>query len=482
MIERILFFILLMIVAGKMLLGSYDVAATVPNTEEKPQATNTAALGPIVIIKIDGTINPAVDDYVKTSMQRAKYEDARLLIIQLNTPGGLLSSMESISKEVLSSTIPVVVYVGPAGARAVSAGMYITIAAHFAVMAPGTTIGAAHPVSSGSDNVQGDMRDKLENYASSLARSLAEQRGRNVDWVEKAVLDSVAVTDREALEKGVVNFIASDLEKVITELDGRSVSLQGKTVTFEHLSDVSRLYLDMNLRQRVVNVLADPNIAILFGLAAIMGIMAELYHPGMSVPGVVGVICLILSLTASQVIPINYGGVALLVLGIIFIVVELFVPSFGVWGIGGTICLILGAIYSIDTDMIWSADAYGVRKGFVMFFALFVGSVLYLLAAYLKKHRIGLQLNGSEALIGASGQVTKWSFDKLRNIWIGKVRVNGELWNAKLAKSAKLHVHNNDRTSANITVGSKIIVSKLGKGMILEVVPDDEDFPVKPKA
>lgn len=488
-IERVLFFLLLLAVMIKgvaLLRVGMDVVES--GIAESGLADNgqgnqtgmsqhngqSVASGPIVTIKIDGTINPAVDDYVKTSLERAKMENAQLFIIEINTPGGLLNSMESITKNLLESPIPTVVFVGPAGSRAVSAGMFITLAAHFAVMAPGTTIGAAHPVTSDGGNVQSDMRDKLENYVSSFARSIAEQRSRNVEWADKAVRESVAITDREALEKGVINFISSDMDHLISELEGRSVSIQGRNINLDKLAKAKREFYPMTFKQKVVNLLADPSVAVLLGLAAVLGIMMELYHPGTAVPGVIGVICLVLSLTASQVIPINYGGIALLILGTAFVVAELYVPSFGIWGIAGTICFILGAIYAVDTDLVWSADSYGVERAYLAAFALFVGGLITSLALYVKKHRRGVVMTGSEGLVGVAGEIISWSLDKKRNYWSGKVRVHNELWHARTASVEKGVGDDRIKGSSEfaLEVGSKIRVKSLLPGMVLEVVAD----------
>lgn len=452
----------------------YFVANSFSENYDSGVDTQKTRTGPIIIINIDGTINPAVDDYVKTSYEIANSLHSRLLIMKLNTPGGLLSSMESISRLMLDARIPTVVFVGPSGSRAISAGMFITIAANIAVMSPGTTIGAAHPVTSGGDNMQGDVRDKLENYASSFAKSIAEQRGRNIEWVEKAVRDSVALTDREAVEKGFINFIASDIEGLISELEGRSVNIKGQTVTLQHLSDASRVILDMSLRQKIINVLADPNVAVLLGLAAVVGIMMELYHPGTGVPGIIGIICLVLSLAASQIIPLNHGGVALLLLGVAFIIAELFVPSFGIWGGSGTICFILGAIYAVDTSYVWSSDGYGVSRVFLAFIGFLVGFLCICMAWVVKKLRESGQHVGSEALLGVSGYVMQWSFDEIQKSWVGKVKIKGEIWNAKLDLRGENLEQQMDAQKYKIEVGTKVTVTKISKGMVLEIVANKE--------
>lgn len=414
--------------------------------------------GPVVVVTIDGTINPATDDYLKTSMAQAQADNARLMVVRLNTPGGLLNSMQSMVAILLQAPVPTVVYVYPSGGSATSAGVFITMAGHFAVMAPSTTIGAAHPVQGSGDSVQGDLRAKIENFAASFARSVAEGRGRNAQWAEKAVRESVSITDREALENKVIDFIAADLDRLLAELEGKQVNISGRLVTLSGLTTAPRVVLEMNLKQKVVNVLADPNIAIVLGLAAMLGIVMELYHPGVALPGIIGIICLVLSLTASQVIPINYGGLGLLILGVVFILVELFVPSFGVWGIAGGISFVIGAIYVVDSEKVWSSSGFAVSGLLIGACVLLVSGLVFGMSWVVAKSRAVKISTGSEGMVGLVGVVKEAVVSKQGRPPLGKVMVAGELW--KAASKGE---------SSSFPVGTKVKIIAVREGMVLEV-------------
>ncbi len=397
---------------------------------------------PIVVISIDGPISPATDEYLRTSLDHARAVNARLFVITLNTPGGLLNSTQTMVQNLLESKIPTVVYVSPSGGGATSAGVFITLAGHFAVMAPATTIGAAHPVSGDGQDVSGDMREKVENFAVSLIKAIAEQRGRNVKWAEQAVRESVSITANDALSQKVIDFIASDLAKVFAELEGRTVNTLSGAVTLTGLSAAPVEHLPMTFMQQVRNFLCDPNIAIVLGLLAMLGIGMEFYHPGMVFPGLVGVICLVLSFIAAQVLPFNLGGLALIGLAALFFIVESFMPTFGVWGGAGVVSLVLGAVYLVDTDMIWGADQLQVNRPFIAtlatVFGLFLAGIVYL-AASAQRRRV---VTGREGLVGKMAQVKsefkKSGADALQS---GRVQVMGEYWNAKLSiHSGSVHV------------------------------------------
>ncbi len=392
--------------------------------------------GGIVVIRINGPINPAADDYLRSSLQKAKEQNAQLFVLELNTPGGLLTSMQTMVESLLDSPIPTVVYVSPSGAGAISAGVFITMAGNFAVMAPGTNIGAAHPVLSGGEDVKGHMGEKVENFAVSLIKAIAEQRGRNVAWAEQAVRESVAITDREALQEKVIDFVASDLDRVLEQIEGKTVTVKGASITLKDLQHAPRRHIEMNLKQKVVNILSDPNIAILLGLGAMLGIGIELYHPGAILPGVVGVVCLILSLTAGQVLPISQGGLALLLLGATFFVVELFIPSFGIWGAAGIICLVLGSIYFIDTDQVWSASGFAVDKLMVGTVAACVGSLLMVVCYLALKSSTRKVSTGQEGLIGKVAKAHNDFTPGKQDGWFeGRVFVMGEIWRARMKQS-----------------------------------------------
>lgn len=391
--------------------------------------------GPVIILTIDSTINPATADYLRTGLSYAAARDAKLVIVRLNTPGGLLSSMQLMVENLLQSKVPTVVFVSPNGAGAMSAGMFITLAGNFAVMSPGTTIGAAHPVLSGGQDITGDMGQKIENFSVSLAKSIAEQRGRNTKWAEEAVRESVAATATEAKSEGVVDFIASDIEHIYAELEGKTVQAGGRNVTFSGLKDSVSEDVPMSLKQRVLNYLADPNIAMLLGMGALLGIAVELYHPGAIFPGMFGAICLVLSLIAGQALPINVGGVVLMLLGAAFCVAEAFVPSFGALGIVGTICVAFGAIYAIDEDQVFSAAGFQIDRVAIFGGAFFVGACLLYVARIVYKTRSAKVSTGREGLIGQEGRVlTDFEIDS-GNRYIGKVRVRGEIWRASISET-----------------------------------------------
>jgi len=303
-------------------------------------------------------------------------------------------------------------------------------------MSPGTNIGAAHPVTGGGKDIDGDMRLKAENFAASLIKAIAEQRGRNITWAEKAVKESVALTDTEAIKEKVVDFSSSSVQEFLKSANGKKIKIKGVETEFPDLTSARIDEHDMSFRQEVVNIVSDPSIASLLGVGALGGIVAEFYHPGLIVPGTLGVLCLILTLVASQTIPINTGGVLLLVFGGILMVAEMFVPSFGVLGIVGLVCLVLGSVYVVDTSMIWAVDGYGLDTEIVAGAALAVGLMLlliiYLASSAFKKKVV----TGKEGMIGKLAEVkTDFILDEQRGVLEGKVFVNGETWNAEMSPS-----------------------------------------------
>ncbi len=415
----------------------------------------------VIAIRIDGTINPASADYLRSALAQAEEQQAKLLLIRLNTPGGLIPSMKDMVADILESKVPVVVYVSPSGGGAMSAGVFLTLAAHVAVMAPGTNIGAAHPVGIDGQDVTGDMRAKLENDAASQARSIALQRNRNAEWAERAVRESISATDREAVDEKVVDFIASDEERLFSLLEGRTVTVRGEPVTLRNLAPEAIVEVPMNFRQHVVNVLADPTITVLLWLGALLGIGIEMYHPGGMVPGIIGVICLILALTAAQVLPLNYGGIALLLLGGVFFAVELFMPTFGVWGIAGIVCLVLGSIYLVDTEIVWSASGFEVNQLFLASAATLTGALLLGICYLVIRTNRRQVATGVEGLINKTGVVvTEFSAKAGENQPLGTISVMGELWKARL----------NPTSSGELPkVGERVRVVRLESGMVLVV-------------
>ena len=268
---------------------------------------NESSAPHVDLIVIDGSINPAVDDFIRESITRAKSNGARALIIQLDTPGGLLSSTRTIVKEMLSAQVPIMVHVAPSGAGAGSAGVFITMAAHIAAMAPATNIGAAHPVAGGGQEVKGVMGEKIENFTASFSETIAQKRGRNTEWAIEAVRRSVSITETDALKKKVIDIIAKDIDDLLKQADGRKVDLDGRMTTLS-VKGVNVVRHEMSLKQKIVNAIADPNIAYMLLMAGILGLYMEFSNPGVMFPGVTGAICLVMALISLQLLSFNYAG------------------------------------------------------------------------------------------------------------------------------------------------------------------------------
>lgn len=389
-----------------------------------------APAAPLVeLITIDAGINPATADYIHEAIARAEHNSARALIIELDTPGGLLESTKSIVKDLLGAPLPVIVYIAPSGAGAASAGVFITMAANLAAMAPGTTIGAAHPVGGQGENIGGDMREKVENFAASLSKTIAQDRGRNVEWAEKAVRESVSITEQDALKLHVVDLIASSLEDLLRQATGRAVVVGGQQITLE-LAGATVLRHEMRLKQKILNVLANPNLAYLLMMAGILGLYVEFTHPGVFFPGIAGAICLLLGMTAMQVLPINYSGLALIFLGVALLISELFVPSFGILGVGGIVGFVLGSLLLFDTpDSNLTVDPNIVYAAAATF-GVFTLWVSYLVV---RSQRRKPSL-GSEGLVGEIGEIRQ----RIANGHDGKLFINGEYWNAGSAETLEV--------------------------------------------
>ena len=304
----------------------------------------------VLLATYDGIINPVSAEYLHDALASAQESGAQALIIRLNTPGGLDTSMRLIIKDITGATIPVVVYVSPSSGRAASAGVFITMAAHVAAMSPGTNIGAAHPVAMGGGEMDKTMKEKIENDSVAYIKSITEQRGRNVAWAEDAVRKSASVTEREALKLKIVDLVVEDMPALLKQLDGRTIPLQsGPTVL--HTADAAVREFPMGLRLELLKTLSDPNIAYLLMTIGTVGIMAELYNPGAILPGIVGAISLILAFYSLQSLPVNYAGVLLFLLGIVFFILEASVTSYGLLAIGGVISMLLGSVMLIKTDV-----------------------------------------------------------------------------------------------------------------------------------
>lgn len=373
----------------------------------------------VLIGTIDGTINPATAEYVTFLVRRGEERAAEAVILQLNTPGGLLEATRTIVQTLLQARVPVVVYVAPSGARAGSAGVFITLAAHIAAMAPGTNIGAAHPVGLGGESGDSVMADKLTNDAAAFARAIAQQRNRNPQWAEDAVRHSISSTEREALRAKVIDLIAPTLDSLLHALDGRTVILPHTRQTLRTAA-ATREEVPMNWRQRLLALLSDPNIAYILLMLGIYGLLFELYNPGAIVPGVIGAISLILSAYALQMLPINYAGLALIVVAIILFLLELKVTSYGLLTIAGIASLVLGSVMLIDSPTEFVRISWSVILPTVIASVVFFGWILGKgLQAQLRKPR-----SGGEGLLGQTGVVV----DRIVPPERGRIRLSGELW------------------------------------------------------
>lgn len=380
------------------------------HSQEKP---------PVFLIEVDAIINPATAKFITDSIDQATQQGGQCLIIQLDTPGGLMESMRIIIKKMLASSIPIIVYVAPSGARAASAGVFITIAANVAVMAPGTHIGAAHPVSVGEGKESKTMEEKVLNDAVSYIKSIAKTKGKNVDWAEKAVRKSVSITEEEALKLNVIDFISPDLQDLLTKLNGRVVKFNGMTRTLL-TKDVKPRSLQMGWRYRFLDIISNPTIAYILLMLGIYGIFFELSSPGAILPGVVGGIFLILAFYALQMLPINYAGLALILFGIILFIAEIKVVSHGLLTIGGVISLFLGSMMLIEAPSEYMKISLSVIIAAVLVSAaFFTFAITKAIGARLKK-----PTTGKEGLIGEIGVAATPIAPE------GKILVQGEFWNA----------------------------------------------------
>lgn len=443
-------------------------------------AMHAAAANDAVLLEVDGPIGPATADYLARGIDAAADEGAHLVIIRMDTPGGLDTAMRDIIKNILGSPVPVVTWVAPGGARAASAGTYILYASHVAAMAPTTHLGAATPVSiggSGGDIVPGGkppddgdtrndekgdgqdekaapagagstaMERKVVNDAVAYIRSLADRRGRNADWAEKAVREAVSLPAAEAVEKNVVDLLAADLDELLAAIDGRTIeTAQGEVVLDTDSIDVQRREPDW--RVEFLSIITDPTIAYLLMLVGIYGLIFEGYNPGAMVPGVVGAICLLLALFAFQVLPVNYAGLALIALGVILMAAEAFAPSFGALGLGGVAAFIIGSVILMDTDV----PGFGIPTGVVATLggaaALTVLATVWF-AVRSKQTRV---VSGREEMVGLTGT----SLNDFEGR--GFVFVHGERWMAK--------------ASQPVVKGQQVKVIGI-KGLVLTVEPLD---------
>jgi len=392
--------------------------------------------GQAILLDVDGAIGPATTDYLRQGFEAAAKRNAAVIILRMDTPGGLASAMRDIIRDILASPIPIITYVSPSGARAASAGTYILYASHIAAMAPGTNLGAATPVQIGGGGLPGlgkDDKDKKDskdsgdamsrkavNDAVAYIRGLADLRGRNVEWAEKAVREAASLPAKEALTEKVIDFIATDQQDLLKKADGRTVKIGEEPRTLK-TAGLQIVKIEPNWRVQILAAITNPNIAYLLLLLGIYGLIFEFINPGAIAPGVVGGIALLVGLYALNVLPINFAGVALLLLGIALMVAEAFLPSFGIVGIGGIIAFAIGSLLMFDTDvpgfsLSWPAVALGTGVTSAFF--------LIAIAAAWRAHRRTV-VTGETALLGHSGRVVSWNGNQ------GFVHVQGEDWQAR---------------------------------------------------
>ena len=391
-----------------------------------PAAANTPT---VVELEVEGGIGVATADYVSSGLEHAVDIGADLVIINMDTPGGLMKPMRGIVQDILASPVPVAVYVSPAGARADSAGTYILLAAHVAAMAPTTHLGAATPVPLMGGPAEEDddetappagaMDRKVMNDAVSYIRGLAERRGRNAEWAEKAVTEAATLTAAEALEQNVIDYVAMDRGELLQVLDGVEIETSTGVRTLATAGAEIDVF-EANWRTRLLAVISNPEIVLILGLIGIYGLMYEGWNPGAIVPGVVGAICLLLAAYALQVIPVNYAGLALILIGVALIVAEAYAPSFGALGIGGIAAFVFGAVIMFDTDV----PGFGISYAFVTGIAVLFAALVIWLLSYLLKFRRRGAVTGRASIVGGTATVLE-DFDGTGKVWL-----EGEAWKA----------------------------------------------------
>jgi membrane-bound serine protease (ClpP class) len=423
---------------GRRIIGFLAVLAPLLWTGPVP----AAAASIVEVLTVEGAITPVTAKYLTEAIQKAEENGAECLIVEMDTPGGLMEATWQIDKAILASRTPVVVYITPSGGRAASAGVYISYAAHVTAMAPSTHLGSAHPVTMGGQDSSKTMMEKITNDAVAHIKGLAEKRGRNVEWAEEAVRKSVSITEKEALQKGVVEIVSKDLTDLLDRLDGRAVKLDDGTEKILRTKGAKILHSAMDWRYRILDKISNPNIAYILMTLAGMGLFFELSNPGAILPGVVGGICLVLTFFAFQMLSVNASGVLLILLSLLFFIVEVKVNSHGLLAIGGVVSMFLGSL------MLFKSPEMRVSLG-IIFTAVLCMTAFFLFALTMaaRAHRRKVT-TGIEGLVGEIGTVVEPIHPE------GKISVHGEIWTAVAAKPMKK--------------GEKVIVDGV-EGMVVKV-------------
>ncbi len=376
------------------------------------------SIADIIAIKTEGVVNPVMSEFILKSIDDAEKEKANAIVIALDTPGGLDTSMRSIVKKIISSNVPVIVYVSPSGARAASAGVFITLAGHVAAMAPGTNIGAAHPVAVG-EKMDKTMAEKATNDAAAYIKSIAEKKGRNIEWAEKAVRKSVSITENEALNLKVIDLVAPDLKTLLESIDQKEIEMpSGKHIL--KTKGVHVVHKEMGYRHKILDLISDPNVAYLLMLLGFYGIFFEMTNPGAIFPGVFGAIALILAFYSFQTLPVNYAGLLLIILAIILFILEIKIVSFGVLTIGGIIAMTIGSLMLFESPLpFFQLSLKVILPGVIITALFFFLTIKLALQAYKQK-----PVTGAEGLVGLEGRAKTDIYKE------GTVFVHGEIWKA----------------------------------------------------
>lgn len=406
-----------------------------PTTSASARFGNQASL-----LSIEGAIGPALEDYFSRALEDAVAQSSSIVIVYMDTPGGLDAAMREMIKQITASPVPVATYVAPTGARAASAGTYILYASHIAAMAPGTNLGAATPVAIGGISLPGSeeeeggegaknaMEKKIINDASAYIRGLAELHGRNVEWAELAVREAVSLEASEALRMNVIDVIAGDVDDLLRQIDGREVLVEGKKQVL-HTAGLPVIHIEPDWRSRILMAITNPNVAYILMMVGIYGLILEFYNPGGLVPGVVGAICLILALYAMQMLPVNYAGMGLILLGVGLMVAEAFQPSFGMLGIGGLVAFVFGSIILLETDI----PGFRIYLSVIATFAVVSALVFVVLVGLALKARSRPVVSGAEQLIGKEVKASEDFLLQDNSGYSGSVFIYGEIWSARCA-------------------------------------------------